>query len=156
MLQNLIERDVSGAGEMTSGKLVARMTPKDALMLLALILAVTSCESPTVTDVGFTIEGHVYARLTSNPSDPNGPGLYVDPLSGAVVSTSLDSQTAITDANGHFVLTTSKRPAANCTPYTVRVTASGHPTYSLAGSWGVGARNQIFSLSPPNPEKVDC
>lgn len=84
---------------------------KHALMLLALILAVASCGGPTGPDAGTTIEGRVYARLTRNPSNPTGPGLYADPLSGAVVSTSLDSTTTTTDANGNFVLRTSKGPA---------------------------------------------
>ena len=129
---------------------------KHVLTLLALILAVASCESQTGPNVGITIEGVVYARLIPNPSNPIGPGVYTGLVSGAVVSTSLDSSTTETDANGRFLLRSSKGPVDNCTPYTVTVTASGHPTYNLTGAWGVNPRNQTFSLTPPNPEKVGC
>ena len=121
--------------------------------VLALIMAAASCGSPTGSDSGITIEGHVYARWIANG---NAPAAYVDPVNGAVVATSLDASTTTTDATGHFLLRTTKGPAEKCTPYTVTVTAAGQPTYSLTGPWGPGPRNQIILLSPPNPEKVGC
>ena len=151
-----IERDTPGAAALTPDEVTANMTMPHVLTLLALILAVASCESATGPNVGITFEGVVYARLSPNPSNPTGPGVYTGLLSGAVVSTSLDSSTTKTDANGHFLLSTSKGPADRCTPYTVTVTAAGQPTYSLTGAWGVNPRNQTFSLTPPNPEKVGC
>lgn len=80
----LIERETPGAGMLTPGELTARMSMKHVLTLLALILAVASCESATGPNVGITFEGVVYARLSPNPSNPTGPGVYTGLLSGAL------------------------------------------------------------------------
>ena len=81
---------------------------------------------------------------------------YSGPVAGAVTSTSIDTATATTDSAGRFLLTTNT-PKANfggCTPYTLTITAAGHPTYSVTGPHGTGGGRQLFSLSPPTPSFV--
>ena len=46
--------------------------------------------------------GIVYGKLIINPGNPTGPGLVVEPVAGATVSTSLDSQTTTTNGSGAF------------------------------------------------------
>jgi hypothetical protein len=101
------------------------------------------------------ISGQVFARLGINPSNPAGPGLNLDPVRGAVVSTSLDSTTATTDGEGRFHLVTAAEVGeedSQC--YTITITAAGLPTYSVRGGWGRQPQNQIFTLSPPNPSQI--
>jgi hypothetical protein len=74
---------------------------------------------------------------------------------GGVVSTSLDGTTATTDGQGRFRLVTQSNvssDAAQC--YTITITASGLPTYSLRGGWGQQPSNQTFSLIPPAPTVI--
>ncbi|MBI5675720.1 MAG: fibronectin type III domain-containing protein [Nitrospirae bacterium] len=71
-----------------------------------------------------TIEGHVYEQYTLNA------------IQGAVVSTSLDSQTATTDADGYFFLQTNTLANYCCTPYTITITAAGYTTFSQSSIWG--------------------
>jgi hypothetical protein len=95
------------------------------------------------------ITGHVYASVTCSQArgcTPSGP-----PIPGAVVSTSLDSQTAVTDAAGYFELR-SGSTVPGCQEYTIIITAGGHPTFSVTGVWGARPRDQVFGLSPANPQ----
>ena len=82
-----------------------------------------------------TIEGHVYDEYQTN---------Y--PIQGAVVSTSLDSQTAVTDANGYFFLQTNTPADYCCTAYTITITADGYSTFSQADIWGNHPSNLEFYL----------
>jgi hypothetical protein len=102
-----------------------------------------------------TIEGQVY-RTCVNSSTTAGPCTNVDPVAGATVSTSLDSATATTDTSGQFNLVTKTGPAKDygCKSYTLTITATGHPTYSLTGIWGSNPKGQVFTLSPPAPSVV--
>ena len=71
-------------------------------------------------------------------------------VSGAVVSTSLDSTTTTTDDQGHFLLTTQTRCQGNTTPFTVRIVAAGCDPFSETRSWGcasVGPNQQAFNLA---------
>ncbi len=81
------------------------------------------------------IEGHVYESGTNNP------------ISGAVVSTSLDEVTVATDSNGHFFLQTITDANYATTPYTITISASGYTTYSENHSWGDHPSDQVFYLS---------
>jgi hypothetical protein len=99
------------------------------------------------------ISGQVFARLVPNPANPAGPGIYVDPVAGAVVSTSIDGVTATTDGEGRFRLVTRDSVRGDqC--YTITITAGGQPVYSLSGGWGNNPSGQIFCLSPPAPSSV--
>ena len=121
-------------------------------------VTVSSCVSPSgPSDDTVTIEGRVWGRAVYN-TIVAGPATYVDPVSGAVVSTTLDSATTTTDANGYFVLKTNTGPAKDysCRTYTVTITAAGHPTYSVTGTWGAHPKDQVISLSPPQPSSVSC
>ncbi len=72
-----------------------------------------------------------------------------DPISGAVVSTSLDAATATTNSQGKFVLqTTSLEETYGDTQYTITVTATGYTTSSSAWFWGSYPYNQEFWLAP--------
>ena len=99
------------------------------------------------------ISGQVFARFAPNPA--GGPVIYTNPVVGGVVSTSLDATTATTDGEGKFHLVTRSgvsNDSAQC--YTITITASGLPTYSLTGGWGQQPSNQTFCLSPPQPSFV--
>lgn len=73
------------------------------------------------------------------------------PVVGAVVSTSLDSNTALSDGGGFFNLKTNTAVAKDgC--YTIIITGSGFPTYSVQGTWGPRVpADRNFWLSPPIP-----
>lgn len=71
-------------------------------------------------------------------------------VSGAVVSTSLDSTTATTDAQGRFFLTTQTRCQGNSATFTVRIVAAGCDPFSETRNWGcasVGVNQQAFNLA---------
>ena len=92
---------------------------------------------------GVSIEGHVFRSTT-----PNGPPGA--PIAGAVVGTSVSSQTATTDGAGHFFLDTGVRgDQYGREPYTVTVVAAGCQNYSVARSWGNAPRNQTLTLTCP-------
>ncbi len=84
-----------------------------------------------------TMEGSVFRRSATGPSQP---------IQGAVVSTSLDSRTAVTDAAGSFRLETA---TAGVQDYTLTITASGCQTYSNTARWGNHPTGQRFELSCP-------
>jgi hypothetical protein len=77
---------------------------------------------------------------------------YGPPVPGATVSTSLDGQTATTDAGGAFTLeTVTTKPHDGCFEYTISVTAPGRPSFSVTGDWGervVGARIAMSAMTP--------
>ena len=123
-------------------------------------------------DPGFIrILGTVYARGNfGDRASPcsgiyeqigTGATCYLEPLPGAVVSTSLDGATATTGADGNFdlITTISRDHIDECRNYTVTITAAGHPTYSVPWSGFSGNRQgnehrQRFILSPPTPSFV--
>ena len=82
------------------------------------------------------IEGRVFRRDTQIP------------IPGAMVSTSLDSETATTDEGGRFCLVTKTFPHFCCTPYTITISASGFETFSGTGIWGDHPTGQEFFLTP--------
>jgi hypothetical protein len=92
-------------------------------------------ESSTSNDV-VTIGGHVYNCNNMNTT-----------IQGAVVGTSLDSLTAITDASGNFQLRTNTPAHYSNTPYTIAINASGYQTGGGTWVWGDHPINQIFCLS---------
>jgi hypothetical protein len=98
------------------------------------------------------ITGEVFANLQFLPGGRDAP---INPVAGAVVSTSLDSRTATTDASGTFDLQTNTAVSSNTSSecYTITITAPGLPTYSQFAEWGHPS-NQIFTLSPPSPTIV--
>jgi hypothetical protein len=102
------------------------------------------------------ITGQVFATVQKN-----GPGIAsspIDPVAGAVVSTTLDSRTATTDASGTFDLQTSTAVSSNQSSqcYTITITAPGLPTFSVHGLWGGEPSNQVFILSPPSNGPMAC
>ncbi len=82
-----------------------------------------------------TLEGHVYRNAGQSP------------ISGATVSTSLDSRTATTDGSGHFFLETAT--AGNVQVYRVTVTATGCQTYSNESGWGAHPSGLTLHLTCP-------
>jgi hypothetical protein len=71
-----------------------------AALLFGTSLAVVASRGPGGKTV--EVEGHVYSARDSS-------GLPVGPVVGAVISTSLESTTAVTDHSGHFHLRTRAR-----------------------------------------------
>ena len=108
----------------------------------------------TISTLASFIEmtGVVYGNMIVNPANPSGPGLRINRLAGATVSTSLDSKTTTTDANGAFDLLTDTRNGPNLC-FTLTITATGYPTYRTDG-W-IGSNKEtggvIFTLSPAFP-----
>ena len=75
---------------------------KDAAALLfGMSLAVLASDGPAATRT-VEVEGHVYRARDAR-------GVPVGPVVGAVISTSVDSTSAITDDTGHFHLRTRQR-----------------------------------------------
>ena len=72
---------------------------------------------------------------------------FISPVAGAAVSTSLDSRTTTTDANGTFDLVTNQSTSAfkdGC--YTITIVKAGLPTYSVLGRWGASGNFQKYTL----------
>ncbi len=90
---------------------------------------------PIQIDSFVSIEGNVYTSAGR-----------INPIAGAVVSTSLDSQTATTDAAGHFFLQTSTLANYSTTPYTITITKTGYPTFSQLWGWGDHPTGQTFNF----------
>jgi hypothetical protein len=99
------------------------------------------------------VTGIVFATVSQKTA---GPGVPTNPLSGAVVSTSLDSHTATTDAAGGFNLQTGTLATTSTQCYTITITFAGIPTYSVHGLWGNQPTNLIFVMSPPSPGAPSC
>ena len=70
------------------------------------------------------------------------------PINAAVISTSIDGQTATTDATGRFRLETVATGDWCCTPYTLTISASGFQTFSQSHVWGQNPIGQEFFLVP--------
>lgn len=121
-------------------------------LLLCLAIGVAGCSGLTGPSDNVQLAGTVYASFGPNPSNRAGPGLYSGPVAGAVLSTSLDSVTATTDASGNFTLITQTR-RQKCQPYTVTIRAAGFPTYSVLGTWA--PTGQLFALNPPTPSAAE-
>jgi hypothetical protein len=102
----------------------------------------------------FELEGTVWSDCGIDPNNPMGPCIKTGLVAGAVVATSLDAVTAASDASGHFDLVTTTRQG--CVPYTVTVTAAGHPTYSR--TWTSLGRNRgiAFILANGDPSKLSA
>ena len=78
----------------------------------------------TVGPAAIELIGVVYARWIGTPGPLSAPS--PDPVAGAVVSTSLNSKTVTTGANGSFDLQTGAT-ATSC--YTLTISAPGLPSY---------------------------
>lgn len=71
-----------------------------------------------------------------------------DPIAGAVVATSLDSVSVVTDSNGNFFLQTQTPSVYSSTPYTITVTKSGFQPFSGYWIWGDHPGGLVFELYP--------
>jgi len=101
---------------------------------------------PAVEQVGI-----VFGRLILNPANPTGPGLIVDPVAGATISTSLDGATTTTNGSGAFDLKTNT-PTSTGICFTLTIRASGLPTYSSTGWRGnVSTGPVVYIMQPPFP-----
>ena len=139
----------SGGGGLGTGAIVGGLGAVAAAGAVVAVKAASEDGKPV------DISGQVFARFGINPANTGGPGLYSNPVVGGVVSTSIDATTATTDGEGRFHLVTRTAVSddvAQC--YTITITASGLPTYSLTGGWGQQPNDQIFSLSPPSPSFI--
>jgi hypothetical protein len=110
-----------------------------ALISFVLACCVTCSGSPTGPDEGVSIEirGQIWGRVYRGQQNPAGPlaaDTYVDPVAGAVISTSLDSATATSDGSGNFVLRTTRGSGGQA--FQLRISAAGYPTYDRSGCWG--------------------
>ena len=113
-----------------------------AASLSVVLLSAFGCP----TDPGkneIVISGTVFAALAGS-SNANAPATPINPVAGAVVSTSLTGRTATTDAAGHFSLHT-EFDDHQCSTYTVKVTASGLPTYEKQWTGG-GPHDTQFEI----------
>ena len=85
-----------------------------------------------------SIDGYVYEKCADYK--------LVGPVSGAVVSTSVDGTTATTDATGHFHLLT-KNPVFSDEFYEVKVRSGG---VIVDANTGLSPTSRLtFALSPP-------
>ena len=103
-----------------------------------------------VNGTAISLVGIVYSRWIGTPG-PSSPA--PDPVAGAVVSTSLSSQTATTDGNGFFELHTGSS-SSSC--YTLTIARAGLPTFSASRKFGSGdivrytlASTPQFPIMPP-------
>lgn len=72
---------------------------------------------------------------------------HTAPVAGAVVGTSLDGQTAVTDAQGRFFLVTDT-PSRNAgAAYTITVSAGAQNRGFGPWNWGDQPRNQVFEMN---------
>lgn len=90
----------------------------------------------------------------------SGSTCYLNPLSGATASTTLDGNTATTDTAGNFDLETTVpwSEIESCKTYTLTIAAAGHPTYVITTSGFSGNKSgassvgrQKFVMSPMTP-----
>jgi hypothetical protein len=91
------------------------------------------------------LEGTVYRGVCSCFEVPGSPRLGAR-ISGALVSTSLDANTATTDGNGHFLLVTTGEKG---TTYTHTISAAGCQPFSITGQAddSTGPNAQTYSLN---------
>jgi hypothetical protein len=137
----------SGGGGLGTGAIVGGLGAVAAAGAVVAVKAASGDGKPV------DISGQVFARF--GPNQAGGPGVNSDPVVGGVVSTSLDATTATTDGQGRFRLVTRSNvssDSAQC--YTITITASGLPTYSVTGGWGQQPSDQTFILSPPQPAMI--
>ena len=136
----------SGGGGLSTGVIVGGL---GAVAAAGAVVAAKSGSDDEDRSVALTVTGQVFARFGPNPAtNGQGPGAYTNPVVGGVVSTSLDGVTATTDGEGRFRLSTRASSSDVC--FTLTITASGSPTYSMLGRWGTGP-DKLISLSPPQP-----
>jgi hypothetical protein len=120
---------------------------------------------------GIVLKGQVFANAvfgapaSACPSgiyEASGGGstCYLNPLSGATVSTTLDGHTATTDTAGNFDLETTVpwSEIDTCKTYTLTIAAAGHPTYVITTggfsgneSGASSVSRQKFVMSPMTP-----
>ena len=122
-------------------------------------------------DGGIVLKGQVYANAVfgltaatcSGVFEAIGTGstCYLNPVSGATVSTSLDGNTTTTDTAGNFDLETTLpwSDIDECKTYTLTISAAGSPTIAVPVSGFSGNESgassvtrQKFALSPMVPE----
>jgi len=72
----------------------------------------------------------------------------ITPIAGALVATSLDGNTATTDANGSFFLQTDTTRPPNQAPYSIIITRTGFQDFNENSNWGDQPRNNEFYLQP--------
>ena len=91
------------------------------------------------------LEGTVYRGVCSCFEQPGSSRLGA-PIPGALVSTSLDDRTAITDSVGHFLLVTTGEKGKT---YTHTISAAGCQTFSKTGQAddSTGPNAQTYSLN---------
>lgn len=103
-------------------------TAFDAILANFIIPANPNTPAPTQAVSKVSIEGTVV--------NANGP------VAGAVVGTSLDGETATTDANGHFFLQTNTAANYSSTAYTITI----NNAFSQSWVWGDHPMGQYFRL----------
>jgi hypothetical protein len=119
-----------------------------ALSLLALVGA--GCPLGPDDEGTLEINGIVYATVSCQAQGCQG----TSPISGAVIGTSLDGQTAVTDGTGYFELKSGARPDS-CEMYTITIHATGYANYAITRPWGLHATDQLFGLSRPFPDETN-
>ncbi len=69
------------------------------------------------------------------------------PIQGAIIGTSLDTKTAVSDAKGYFILKTITTANYSSTPYTIFINSPGYQTGGGTWVWGDHPTNQVFCLN---------
>ena len=75
-----------------------------------------------------------------------GTSSHTTPVAGAVVGTSLDGQTTLTDAQGRFFLVTDTPAQNGGALYAITVSAGPQNRSFGPGNWGDQPRNQVFGM----------
>lgn len=107
----------------------------DAKYLKARFYRVRECGLSEKVTPHITIQGTVW---TDNS--------HTTPVAGAVVGTSLDGQTTVTDVQGRFFLVTDTPSQGGVASYTITITSGALPRNFGPWIWGDQPREQVFEL----------
>lgn len=108
----------------------------DAQYLKARFYRVRECGLYEQVTPHIAIQGTVWAN-----------GSHTTPVPGAVVGTSLDGQTTVTDAQGRFFLMTDTPSQGGAASYSIIITSGAPPRSFGPWTWGDQPRGQVFELN---------
>lgn len=143
----------SGAGVATGGGVGTTTLIVAGVGVVAAGAAVAVATGAVGEDLGppAEVRGQVFGNFGPNPANRTGPGIFSPPIADAIVSSSLDSATAVTDGGGNFHLVTRTSLENSGIGFTLTITAPGYPTYRLCAGWAGRSDPYTFALSIGTP-----
>ena len=91
--------------------------------------------------------GEIVNRRVSIQGTVWANGSHTTPVAGAVVGTTLDGQTAITDTNGRFFLETDTESSGGSANYTIMVSGTSGSRSFGPWNWGDQPREQNLEMN---------